>query len=432
MFNLPVSARREVRAVSDPSWPLMTEEMGALHEDLSSVQGGDRIAHVEQRIRDAWETNARELLTGHAGCGKSTELTRLANELRKERDGRAFHVVYVDAYEYLNPFEIRLPQLIVSLMAALAATPRVDLKTTRSGPKLWDQLLRIFKEVGREAGKDLTKDLPLLPLLFKVDLHFVRSFRQKSDDHIQTLLKMFSDLVLEVRSQLPPDQSEIVFIVDNLEKIPNGETELKTSLHETLFLRELPLLDIPAHLILTYPISLNYSPIALRQVFRDARQTTIPMVGIRQKSEVINRGDDRKGIAALRKLLDRRIKLDQVFANEAAIEALIRESGGCVRDLLRLMGELPTVGAMPFSVESVESVIADYVNEYERILQGKPYLPLLHMIERTGAFPEDTKEEWKQQLLLGLIVLEYDTGTWYDVHPLAKHTRAYRLSVPEA
>ena len=137
----------------------------------------------------------------------------------------------------------------------------------------------------------------------------MRDFRRESSDHIQQILALIRDLVLEVRTQLPEDQSEIVFIVDNLEKIPDGETETKVSLHETLFLRELPLLDVPAHLVLTYPISLNYSSVALRQVFHNARQTTIPMVGIRQKPGTFVRGDDVQGIAALRRLLARRVRL---------------------------------------------------------------------------------------------------------------------------
>lgn len=431
-LTLPAVGRREVRAACDPSRPLIPEEQAQLHEDLSIVQGADRIAQVENRIRDAWaDSYVSELVTGHAGCGKSTELLRLASELRKPKEGRAYHVVYVDAYDYLNPFEVRLPQLVVSLMAALSVEPRVDLQRTRSGPKLWGQVRTILKAAGREIGGDLAKEIPVLKSLLRVDLHLVRKFREQSDDHIQQILSLIRDLVLEVRTQLPPDQSEIVFVVDNLEKIPDGETETKVSLHETLFLRELPLLDVPAHVVLTYPISLNYSPVALRQVFHNARQTTIPMVGIRQKPGAEARGDDTAGVAALRRLLARRVKLDKVFADDAVVAAVIRESGGCVRDLLRLVGEMPTVGAIPFSTATVEAVIADYVNEYERILQGKPYLPLLHTIERTGAFPVDTDPSWKQQLLLGLVVLEYDTGTWYDVHPLAKRTRAYRAATPE-
>lgn len=428
-LTLPVSGRREVRAACDPSRPLIPEEQAQLHEDLSIVQGGDRITQIENRIRDAWaDSYVCELVTGHAGCGKSTELLRLTSALRKPKEGRAYHVVHVDACDYLNPFEVRLPQLVVSLMAALAEEPRVDLRKTRSGPKLWDQVRARLTAAGREIGSDLAQEIPILKSLFRVDRNFVRDFRREASDHIQPILSLIRDLVREVRAQLPPDQSEIVFVVDNLEKVPDGETETEVSLHETLFLRELPLLDVPAHLVLTYPISLNYASVALRQVFHDARQTTIPMVGIRQKPGASVRGDDVQGIATLRRLLARRVRLDLVFADEGAILGVIRESGGCVRDLLRLVGELPIVGAIPFSSATVEAVIADHVNDYERLLQGKPYLPLLPAIERTGGFPLDASQASIQAALQDLVALEYDGGTWYDVHSLAKRTRAYRTA----
>lgn len=67
------------------------------------------------------------------------------------------------------------------------------------------------------------------------------------------------------------------------------------------------------------------------------------MVGIRQRPGADVRGDDAAGIAALQRLIARRVQLDKVFAGEAAIAAVIRESGGCVRDLLRLVGEMPTL-----------------------------------------------------------------------------------------
>jgi hypothetical protein len=428
-LSFPASGRREVRAACDPSRPLLPEHQAQLHEDLSIAQGGDRIRQIENRIRDAWaDSYVCELVTGHAGCGKSTELLRLARELRKPRDGRAYHVVHVDAHDYLNRFEVGLPQLVVSLMAALAEEPGVDLRTTRSGPKLWDQVRALLTAAGREIGSELVTEVPVLKSLLRVDLKFVRDFRRQSSDHIPQILSLIRELVREVRAQLPADQGEIVFVVDNLEKVPDGETETPISLHDTLFLRELPLLDVPAHLVLTYPISLNYSSVALRQVFRNARQTTIPMVGIRQKPGPQVRGDDVQGIAALRRLLARRVRIDQVFADEGAILGVIRESGGCVRDLLRLVGEMPTVGAMPFSSATVEAVIADGVNDYERILQGKPYLPLLPTLERTGAFPADTSQAWIQSALQDLVALEYDGGTWYDVHSLAKRTRAFRTA----
>jgi hypothetical protein len=428
-LTLPARSPRELRAACDPARPLAPAEQATLHEDLSAVQGGDRIGRIELRVREAWrDSYIRELVTGHAGCGKSTELLRLAAELRKPQQGKAFHVVYLDAYDYLNPNEVRLPQILMALLVALSEEPRWDLKRTRTAPVLWDRVRKILGSLGREVGKDLadTTGLPLLRSLFRVDLSFARGFRAQSQDHIQELLTLTRDLIIEVAAQLPPEVGDVVFIVDNLEKLPEREIDGGGSLHETLFCRELPLLDLPAHLVLTYPIALNYAPVGLRQLFANARQTTIPMVSVRAKPEVAGRGDAHDGIAALRRLLGRRVALDAVFADQEAVAEAVRLSGGCVRDLLRIVGDLPSYGAQPYTGALVGQVAAEYINDYERLLQGKPYLGLLHAIAETGEFPAATTDEWKRQLLMNLIVLEYHTGTWYDVHPLVKATRAFR------
>ncbi|HET7503636.1 MAG TPA: hypothetical protein VFK02_21595 [Kofleriaceae bacterium] len=262
------------------------------------------------------------------------------------------------------------------------------------------------------------------------DLSFARGFRKTAEDHIQELLLLTHGLILEVTAQLPPEVASVVFIVDNLEKLPERETEGGASLHEVLFGRELPLLDLPAHLILTYPIALNDSSLGLRQLFANARLSTIPMVSVRGKPGGASRDDDPEGFAALRRLLGRRVALERVFSEDAAVQEAVRLSGGCVRDLLRIVGDLPSFGAQPYTGQLVRDVAADYINEYERLLQGKPYLGLLHAIADTGEFPAATTDEWKRQLLMNLVVLEYDTGTWYDVHPLVKATRAFRSAAP--
>jgi hypothetical protein len=430
-LTLPARTPREIRAACDPARPLAPQEQPTLHEDLSPVQGGDRIGRIELRIREASRSPLRELVTGHAGCGKSTELLRLAAELRKPKHGAAFHVVYLDAYDYLNPHEVRLPQILMALLVALSEEPRWDLRRTRTGPVLWDRVRKILGGLGRELAKDLTNDsgLPLLRSLFRVDLNLARGFRKASDDHIQELLALTRDLITEVAGQLPPEIRDVVFVIDNLEKLPDSETEGGGSLHETLFGRELPLLDIPAHLILTYPIALNYAAIGLGHQFAHAKQTTIPMVGVRDRPEAAPRGDALDGLAALRRLLARRVALDSVFDGAAAVTEALRLSGGCVRDLLRIVGDLPSYGAQPYALGQVRAVAAELVNDYERMLQGKPYLGLLHAIADTGEFPAATTDEWKRQLLMNLVVLEYNTGTWYDVHPLVKETRAFRSAV---
>jgi Cdc6-like AAA superfamily ATPase len=176
-LTLPATAPRELRAACDPARPLAPEEQVSLHEDLSAVQDGDRIGRIELRVREAWRDRyIRELVTGHAGCGKSTELLRLATELRRPKQGKAFHVVYLDAYDYLNPHEVRLPQILMALLVSLSEETRWDLKRTRSAPVLWDRVRKILGSLGREVGKDLAESsgLPLLRSLFKVDRRSIR------------------------------------------------------------------------------------------------------------------------------------------------------------------------------------------------------------------------------------------------------------------
>jgi hypothetical protein len=74
---LPARTPRDIFAVCDPVRALTPEEQPVLHEDLSVVQGGDRFGRIELRLRRAGPGRyLRELVTGHSGCGKSTELLR--------------------------------------------------------------------------------------------------------------------------------------------------------------------------------------------------------------------------------------------------------------------------------------------------------------------------------------------------------------------
>lgn len=403
--------------------PLLPED-DLLHEDLSAVQGGARFEMIEKRIRMAdGGSFARELVTGHAGSGKSTELLRLATRLRAPKGTQAFHVVYLDAFEYLSQWGIRLPHIVIALLAALAREQRVDLKETRSAKKLVTRIKDLAGSVSKDLAKDLDSlaHLPILTAALRASQELSTKFRDQAVTQIQDLLRDLNDLVAEVVADL---HVEVVFIIDNLEKIPEQTADGHVSLHEALFVRDLPLLDIPAHLVLTYPISLNYSNVELLRVFPGSNKTTLPMVSVRRPPGSPERGDDREGIAALRHLLLRRVKRE-VFADDEAIEHMIRSSGGCVRDLMRFVGDLPIVAEPPFTRDHVDRAVQDFKNDYERILAGKPYVRYLGAIEQSGRISDDLEPDWKREILLGLVVLEYDTDTWFDVHPLAKLTRAF-------
>jgi hypothetical protein len=118
--------------------------------------------------------------------------------------GQTLHVVYLDAYDYLNPHEARLPQILMALLVALSEEPRWDLKQTRTAPVLWDRVRKILDSLGREVGKDLTEatGLPLIRSLFRVDLKLARGFRKASEDHIQEILGLTRDRGAQLEPRL--------------------------------------------------------------------------------------------------------------------------------------------------------------------------------------------------------------------------------------
>src|SRR5690349_15322427 len=93
-LQLPAREARAVRAACNPQFDLVGKDLLALREDLSSVRGGKRIQRMEERIRGALRGDYLvQLLSGHPGSGKSTELRWLTGELQKDKDGHVFHAI---------------------------------------------------------------------------------------------------------------------------------------------------------------------------------------------------------------------------------------------------------------------------------------------------------------------------------------------------
>ncbi len=80
--------------------------------DFSSVRGGDIIGKLKQKITffKANEPTCT-LLTGHIGCGKSTELVRLQVEV----EALDFHVVYFESSEDLEMTDVDIADVLLAI-----------------------------------------------------------------------------------------------------------------------------------------------------------------------------------------------------------------------------------------------------------------------------------------------------------------------------
>ena len=80
--------------------------------DFSEVRGGQVIEDLKLSITWAEEGYCTcNLFTGHLGCGKSTELLRLKQELEQEQ----FHVVYFESSDDLDLGNVDVSDILLAI-----------------------------------------------------------------------------------------------------------------------------------------------------------------------------------------------------------------------------------------------------------------------------------------------------------------------------
>lgn len=435
---LPARNARDVQAACDPWFDLEGKDLVSLREDLSAARGGNRIKRIEECIRDARAGHYRlQLLSGHIGSGKTTELRWLAGELQKTREDRVFHAVFIDVEQYLDARDVQIPELLTAIISALLDDPAIGphVRVSATAKKIWGEVVRLLKQVGVTVEAEIPAGVAKLKLSLKTTPGLQERYREESRKHVTSLMEWLGDLLQDARSHLVKQGvDDLVILVDKLdrvERMPLTDGSKRTR-HDLFYLEQLPLIQqVPAHFVITIPVTLHFTQGRLHQVFHGATDVVLPMVAVHE------RGSDaphEPGIAGLRRLLERRIDTSVVFADEDALRHAIMQSGGSLRDLFRIV----TTGALnkrtlKLTRADVDEVVKEFGGNLERLLQGRPFLRDLHHVAKTGSFPENFDDEKKQWLLYQLVVLEYNGETWYDVHPFARRTRAFRdAGVPQA
>jgi hypothetical protein len=434
-LNLPASKAREVRAACNPRFDLVGKDLLELREDLSSVRGGDRTRRMEECIRGALAGDYQvQLLSGHPGSGKSTELRWLAKELQKTKDGAAYHALFVDLQDYLDVRDVQLPDFITAIFSALLDDPLLGLllgnsaAAKRTAKLVWKEVVSWVKEIGISLEAEIPIGAAKAKLGIMKSPGVQERFRRASRDHVMSLVQWLNELLQALRPELEKNGvDDLVIIADNLERMERLSLEdgSKRTTHDLFFLEQLPLIqDVDVHLIVTIPVSLHFTQGRLRQAFSNPSDVVLPMISVRKRG---TDESDEAGIDALRRLLARRVETRLVFEDEDALRHAIVQSGGCMRDLFRIV----TTGALnkpalKLTRADVDNVVREFGSSLERLLQGRRFLRELHHVVKTGSFPADFDDDMRQWLLYELVVLEYNGDTWYDVHPFARRTRAFQ------
>lgn len=415
----------------DPTQPLPPHD--PRYVDLTPVRGTDVVDSLFTNL--TWSQRfLSQLITGHRGCGKSTELLRLRARLEEA----GYVVLYFEAdddldlndLEYtdllltmarhvvsdLHPYGISLrPELLADIEAWFSETLYTK-----------EQHREIERELSSEArlGLGLPEGLPLLAYLMarttgqiKTGRAVKSEIRRKLDPQVTQLIGNLNLLLKEAQVKLRQQQKlGLVFLVDNLDRLIYRDLGDRRTTHTALYVEHgEQLCALDCHTIYTVPISLMYSNYAtvVRSIF--PRHHVLPMIKWHHRDNT----PSVKGMNYLRELLAARLDLEQLCTPEA-VEYLCRASGGHPRDLMILTRQAceyapRDVWPRPITLAVAQRAEADLVADYSRMIPEEHY-PLLARVHLTK---EVRSDEAHELMLYNLTVLEYINGMppWHDVHP---------------
>ena len=415
--------------------------------DFSQVRGGQVIEELKTDI--VWAEDGYftcNLFTGHLGCGKSTELLRLRQELEKEE----FHVVYFESSDDLDLGNVDVSDILLAIArrvsSSLESLPSKDEKSSFKG--LMEKAAQLFSmeiELSTEGKIPGVGDfdvnlgskggsIALSTLIGKINAKVKKDGNLR--DRLRDYLEPKTDAILEVLNKglfTPADQQfkkqgkkGLVVIVDNLDRLdnvakPNGRLQ-----PEFLFAdRGEKLKQLSCHLVYTMPLALRYCddfPI-IRNRFNSP--VVLPMIPVKKRDGT----PDELGIKLLKQMVLTRAfppfkhspelwtKIPELFESEDILDELCLKSGGHVRNLLRLLNAwIRKEKKLPLSHKNLQAtVINELADDLNNITEDE--WQLLKRVKREKKIAGDYNY---QKLIRTLLVYEYrdEKGSWYEVNPV--------------
>ncbi len=444
----PARTLRDAHNAVNPGRPLPGGD--ECYVDCTDVRGNrDVVQHMFDAI--TWsKTHTAQLVTGHRGCGKSTELLRLKARL----EGADYTVVYFEADQDLDVNDIIYSDLLLAIAHRIESELRDE-----HGLKLDDQLLgniqrwfanvlyaengwhKVERELAAEAelGVGLPKGVPLLARLLarvtgqiKTGHDVRKEIRRKLDPQISLLIENINLLILRATEQLRRQgRRGLVLLIDNLDRITLRTLETGRTSHEAIYVDHGEQLQaLTCHIVYTLPISMIYSPTASELTEFFPYQWVIPMLRITRPEG----GDHVEGLACRRDMLARRIDIPTLFTADA-IDYVCRASGGHPRDLMQIVIYACRYAPrdrwpQPFDLRVIKRAKAESAQAYSRAIPESHY-PLLAGVHLRHTVENDNEH---QQMLYNLSVLEYFNGPsfWHDVHPAVRRLPKFQEALEHA
>lgn len=404
--------------------PLKIEQMEAFYcKDTMEYRMSDKYSSPMEDIFDSCQEQREQnafLLLGHRGCGKSTELNRMSEELEKS----GYRVKTITCSMDLDLFNIVYSDLFILMGEALLEL--ADELNCRIEGALLDDILHFWTEsmevitsqeleaASLETGIAVETPGILVKLLnlfakMKTDLKFNeetrKEYRRKINVRSSEWIGMLSRVSAEITQKLEGKRPIIIF--EDLDKL-NPEDAWKVFYHYAAILS-----GMPFPVIYTFPIGLSYDTrfSAMESYFVTK---TLPMI----KIETMEGQPFEDGIAVIREIVEKRTNLE--LFEEGVLEELILYTGGSLRDLFHAINasakRAERRDSNRIAMEDAKRALEELKTSLTRRIEKKDYEFLLNIYSGNKELIED--KEMLLRMLQASVVLEYNGKRWHNVHPL--------------
>ena len=431
---------------TDPSKTLLadSDEDKKYYIDFSTVRGGKVVEDLKDNISlfsDGQPTC--QLFTGHIGCGKSTEILQLKQQLESE----GFHVVYFESSQDMEMGDVDLSDILLAIARRVVESlEAIKVKTEAKGframlngaVKILQTEIELAGEVGIEGmGKveastsgEFSLSLGIGKLSAKTkDSPDVRSkLRGYMEPKTNGLLDLINQEILTpaIADLKKLGKEGLVVIVDNLDRVDDSPKPWGRPQTEYLFVdRAEQLRKLECHLVYTMPLALRFS--------RDygtltARFMTdpivLPMVPVVRRDGTTHQ----EGMALLRQMIlsrvmpdssegDRLKSVTEVFDSITTLDRLCFASGGHVRNIMRLLNDaLRKQRGLPVTLEVLEDTIRKRRNELVLSIDDQEW----NLLRQVNATKKVVGDDGYQTLIRSMYVYEYQDvdGSWFEVNPV--------------
>ena len=380
------------------------------------------------------------LFSGHVGCGKSTELRRVIKKLNHKD---LFFVVFLDVLKELDINNISYADVLFALVKQLFETLKekciaIDQLLLQNLQDWFDQsfagndhtreMAKKISESAKDfvAGIEGAAQIPFLGFIFNRLTTYLQSnttykpeIRNVLTNTFSEFAKSFNQVIVAAEDaiQRAGRGQRILFVVD-------GTDRLKSDDGRRFFIEDVhQLTQISSHFIYCSPIYLLYQE---NQIHRSFRTVTLPMIKLHDRDNHLPLA---QSYAAMQQMVFKRFP-ERFFTDpDTLVAQLIQYSGGCPRELLRLLDyAFLEVNGDQFDAHAVEKAVLRLAVDYKRILDSDDY-PLLAQLDCSEK--KDSSSERMRFFLYNMIVLEYN-NFWRESHPAIRRLPAYQQACDDA